>query len=110
LRAGFAPEEDVKLRQFAGLASLAANAVAEFRFLYFLRIFYHSQQLDLAGRFACEVSEMPTQYEVHFRDIVYLIDENEGLPDIFIRVLLSSVSDALMQCASVFAEIIAKVK
>jgi hypothetical protein len=49
------------------------------RFQYLLRIFCHSQQLDLAGSFACEVFEMPTQHEVHFRDIVSLIDEKDEL-------------------------------
>jgi hypothetical protein len=114
LRAGFAPEEDAKLRQFAGLASPPAvdfmrrMPSQNLRFQYFLRILCHSQQLDLAGSFACEVFEMPTQYEVHFRDIVFLIDENEGLADVFIRVLLSGVSDALIHCTSAFAGIIAQ--
>jgi hypothetical protein len=100
--------------EFTGLASSAA---AEFlakipspavRFQYFLGVLCRSQQPELALSFSDKVIGLPREYEAHFKDIVWVVHEREELADMMLRLLLTGVSDGLLEQVEDVADLIAQ--
>jgi ubiquitin C-terminal hydrolase len=100
--------------QFSGLDSPPAIAFmrrvrsSALRFQYFLNVLCRSPHVGAAPSFADEVLGLPDEYAAHLREIVALVAENGALADVFLRILLSGVSDALLNGVAAVAELIAQ--